>query len=207
MDGSVRASAATDSLLGALPAAMLTPPTPHSMPKHLRAICYSGNAFRLETLLPALEAAGGDLGNVEWLDACRLFRQTSNIVAVRGYVAEVPEVVRVLDGPPDVDGVRPHYRTTEEGHDPLVVRAASTLARDQPAEVDLRDEQYKHLSDYELAELFCTKKNPDKRSRLPPGSTLSGKHRQTPATYNRALLLRKLKEAGIKPDDAPPDEA
>ena len=58
MDGSVRASAATDSLLGALPAAMLTPPTPHSMPKHLRAICYSGNAFRLETLLPALEAVG-----------------------------------------------------------------------------------------------------------------------------------------------------
>ena len=56
LDGSTRASsAAIDSLLGAFPAATLTPPTPHSLPVQLRSICYNGNGFRLETLLPALE--------------------------------------------------------------------------------------------------------------------------------------------------------
>ena len=56
LDGSVRASsAAIDSVLGAFPAAMLTPPTPHGMPVQFRSICYNGNGFRLETLLPALE--------------------------------------------------------------------------------------------------------------------------------------------------------
>ena len=56
LDGSTRASsAAIDSLFAAFPAATLTPPTPHGMPMQLRSICYNGNGFRLETLLPALE--------------------------------------------------------------------------------------------------------------------------------------------------------
>ena len=53
-----KSSAAIDSLFAAFPDATLTPPTPVDLPWHVRGICYNGNAFRLETLLPALERVG-----------------------------------------------------------------------------------------------------------------------------------------------------
>ena len=144
--------------------------------------------------------AGGDLGKVKRLDDYRLFRQTGNIVAARGFVAEVPEAVPVLEGPPGADGVRVVYRTTEQGHDPSVVRAASTLARDQSDDEDPRDALYAGLSDEQLADLWRTKRNPDKKSRLPAGAVLSGGGSKSITVYDRPLLLRKLKQFNIVPD-------
>lgn len=144
--------------------------------------------------------AGGDLGKVERLDDHRLFRQTGSIVAAHGDFAEVPEVVRVLDGPPGADGVRVRYRTTEEGHDSSVVRAASTLARDQSDEdEDPRDALYADLTDQQLADLWRDKRIPGRKSKLPQGARTSRATCAVP-TYNRALLLRRLKQEGIVPD-------
>lgn len=142
--------------------------------------------------------AGGDLGKIEALDDYCLFRPTGNIVVARGPVAEAPEVVRVLQGPPGADGVRMVYRTTEQGHDQSVVRAASTLARDQSVEVDLRDEHYKHLSDQQLADLWRTKRNPGRKSKLPQGAKTNSSG--SVHTYDRSVLLRWLKKEGIVPD-------
>ena len=58
LGGSLRASAASDALLGGFPDAMLVPQTPNDLPSQMRCIAYNGNALRLETLLPALERVG-----------------------------------------------------------------------------------------------------------------------------------------------------
>ena len=141
--------------------------------------------------------AGGDLGKVECLDDYCLFRQTGNIAHAYGF--EYPEVVPVLLGPPDAHGVRPTYRTTEQGHDRALVQAASTLARDQSdEEEDPRDALYKDLTDDQLADLWRDKRVPDKKSRLPQGAVTSKSSAGN--TYDRSVLLRWLKKEGIVPD-------
>ncbi len=78
---------------------------------------------------------------------------------------------------------------------------ASVLCSSAVVDTTVRDELYKHLDDHALAELWRAKKG-----RLPPGSKTSSTCGPLP-TYNRALLLRKLKEAGIAPDPPTGDEA
>ena len=145
--------------------------------------------------------AGGDLGKVEGLDDYRFFKQTGNIVAARGFGG--PEVVPVLVGPPDAHGVRPTYRTTEQGHDRALVQAASTLARDQSdEEADPRDALYAGLSDQQLADLWRDKRNPGRKAKLPNGALTSRGQKDgiDCFTYDRSVLLRWLKMKGIVPD-------
>ena len=66
----------------------------------------------------------------------------------------------------------------------------------------VRDELYKNLDDHALVELWRKKK----KGRLPPGSVTSGRAGNTNATYDRAVLLRKLQEAGIVPDESSDDD-
>ena len=152
--------------------------------------------FRADGLWEALVEAGGDFTRIKDLDLRRVYMPTGNYITDHGYGGLVPEVSVVTEGPEGAE-----YRTTLQGHPRAAVLAASTLARDQPAEVDLRDELYKHLDDHALVELWRKKK----KGRLPRGAIASGANCANP-TYDRALLLRKLKEAGIAPDP-PSDEA
>ena len=78
---------------------------------------------------------------------------------------------------------------------------ASVLCSSAVVDTTVRDELYKHLDDHALAELWRAKKG-----RLPPGSKTSSTCGPLP-TYNRALLLRKLQEAGIVPDPPSGDKA
>ena len=153
--------------------------------------------FRADGLWEALVKAGGDLTLIRDLDLRRVYEPTGEYATNDFPPYNEYQVVRVVtEGP---EGVT--YRTTEQGHPRAAVLAASTLARDQQAEVDSRDELYKHLDDHALAELWRANKG-----RLPKGAVTSGKWADGNATYNRALLLRKLKEAGIVPDESSDDD-
>ena len=76
---------------------------------------------------------------------------------------------------------------------------ASVLCSSAVVDTTVRDELYKHLDDHALAELWRAKKG-----RLPPGARTTTN--STNPTYNRALLLRKLQEAGIAPDESSDEE-
>ena len=191
LGGSTGASAATDGLAIVVPESHLAHPTPHGLPVYLRGAAYNGNMYRGCKLWKKLVDAGGDFSRIEGLGLHRVYEPTGEYTA---YPVEYPVVRIVTEGP---EGAK--YRTTEQGHLRAAVQAASTLARDQQAEVDPRDELYKHLDDHALAELWRAKKG-----RLPPGARTTTN--STNPTYNRALLLRKLQEAGIAPDESSDEE-
>ena len=196
LGGSTGTSAALDSLAIFVPKAHLTHPTPHGLPKQLQSAAYGGNMYHACDLWKKLVDAGGDFSRIEDLGLHRVYEPTGEY-AVYPFTSDEYPVVRVVtEGPNGVE-----YRTTKQGHPRAAVLAASTLARDQPAEVDLRDELYKHLDDHALVELWRKKK----KGRLPRGAIASGANCANP-TYDRALLLRKLQENGIAPDP-PSDEA
>lgn len=189
LGGSTGASAATDGLAIVVPESHLAHPTPHGLPVYLRGAAYNGNMYRGCKLWKKLVDAGGDFSRIDDLDLRRVYEPTGEY-SVNPFNGDEYPVVRVVtEGP---EGAT--YRTTEQGHPRAAVLAASTLARDQPAEVDLRDELYKHLDDHALAELWRAKKGT-----LPRGARTSRGDCKNP-TYNRALLLRRLQEAGIAPD-------
>ena len=197
LGGSTGASAATDRLAFFVPESHLTHPTPAGLPKHLRGAAHKGNVFRGCKLWRDLVEADGDFTLIKDLDSRRVYEPTGKYEVSNLTGDEYPVVRVVTEGP---EGAK--YRTTEQGHPRAAVLAASTLARDQPAEVDLRDELYEELNDRALADLWRKKKS----GRLPPGSITSGSHSNGNATYNRALFLRKLKEAGIVPDESSDDD-
>ena len=191
LGGSTGASAVTDRLAFFVPESHLTHPTPHGLPKQLQGAAYGGKMYRACKMWKKLVDAGGDFSRIEGLGLHRVYEPTGEYTA---YPVEYPVVRIVTEGP---EGAK--YRTTEQGHLRAAVQAASTLARDQQAEVDPRDELYKHLDDHALAELWRAKKG-----RLPPGARTTTN--STNPTYNRALLLRKLQEAGIAPDESSDEE-
>ena len=195
LGGSTHGLTGSDRLAFFVPESHLAHPTPSLLPEHIRAAAYKGKVFRSCKLWRALVEAGGDFTLIENLDLHRVYLPTGEYAVAPSNGDEYPVVRIVTEGPNGAE-----YRTTVQGHPRAAVLAASTLARDQPVEVDLRDELYKHLSDQQLADLWRSKKG-----RLPPGSRTSFSG-TVPQTYNRALLLRKLKEAGIAPDP-PSDEA
>ena len=203
LGGSTRASAAIDSMAVFVPRTHLSHSTPNDLPHHLHSAAYGGNMYHACDLWRELVEAGGDFSRIENLGSHRVYEQTGEMMQLSGANAGVvvPEVRVVTEGPNDFK-----YRTKAQGHPPAAVLAASTLARDQPVEVDLRDELYQHLDDYELAELFITKKAPGKRSKLPQRVMTSG-HHGSYGTYDRARLLLKLKEACIVPDPPSGDAA